>query len=454
MPTSRVVRIERIDIVGREQVSRAQVERALRLEGLEVGGELTIPDDERIVRVREQLRATGYFSLVNPRVRAVPGSRHRVVLIIELEERASISVTDVYGATSRFTPFHGGLEVVERNFLGRGIHLGGGFVWGTLPDTPRSRRQQAYRAFVEAPRLGSAPLGALGSAYFISAGEPYRVAGELDDPDPDLFRTFDYTRIGGVLGLTFPVAPQLNLGVDYRFEHIHASVPAEPTYFAPDGQVAPVDLDVLDGRHRLAAAHFSLAWDGRRTAAVIGKGGRVALDVQLSSIALGSEYDYVKVVVGGAYTFRLPWKHWLTPSLTVGQVAGAAPRFEQFFVGDAAAWTPGREQGLRYSTRNAVDVFQTGIDKREFGVMFGTVDLEYVWPLFRRARTRAVYSGDFFFSAGVFTLVGDESERHMWRRLDEWVVPVGFNANLGIRIDTAIGVFDISVGNVLQRVPL
>jgi hypothetical protein len=159
-------------------------------------------------------------------------------------------------------------------------------------------------------------------------------------------------------------------------------------------------------------------------------------------------------MVGGAYTFRLPWRHWLTPSLTVGQVAGAAPRFEQFFAGDASAWTPGREQGLRYSTRNAIDVFGTGIDKREFGVMFGGGDLEYVWPLFRRARTRAIYSGDFFFSAGVFTLVGDAEERARWRELGEPVVPVGFNANLGIRIDTAIGVFDLSVGNLLQRVPL
>jgi outer membrane protein insertion porin family len=51
-------------------------------------------------------------------------------------------------------------------------------------------------------------------------------------------------------------------------------------------------------------------------------------------------------------------------------------------------------------------------------------------------------------------LAGDESERRARRAAGDLAAPVGFNANLGLRLDTALGTFDLSVGNVLRRTPL
>jgi hypothetical protein len=65
-----------------------------------------------------------------------------------------------------------------------------------------------------------------------------------------------------------------------------------------------------------------------------------------------------------------------------------------------------------------------------------------------------VYGGDLFFGAGLFTLVGDAQERGRRKLARERVAPLGFNANIGVRIDTAAGTFNISVGNVLRRTPL
>ena len=62
-------------------------------------------------------------------------------------------------------------------------------------------------AFLELPDLGHSPVGLLGSAYFISASEPYRVSGERDDPSPTRFHALDYNRLGGVLGLTIAFTP-------------------------------------------------------------------------------------------------------------------------------------------------------------------------------------------------------------------------------------------------------
>lgn len=450
----RRLQIERVEIVGREQVSLRQIQSVLRREGLIRGADIVWPTDPRIERARERLRATGYFKRVTLRLEPIEGSLDRVVLVIDLEERSTVEITNLYLGSSRMTPLRAGASVAERNFLGAGVHVGGSLMWSTLPQIDKARRQQAYKVFAQAPRLGDGNLGVLGSAYLVSASEPYRVAGEENDPDPDLFRTYDYSRVGGIVGVTFPVLPELELGVDYRFERIDALLPADPIYVRPGRGPEPVDLAMLPDRHRLTAAHFGITWDGRRQAFVEGKGGRIGLDLSLSSPALGSEYEYVKLVAAGAYTMRLPWGHWLTPIAQGGQIAGRAPVFEQFYSGDLSDWTPGREQSLRFSTRNPIDVFGTGIDTRTFGVIFGRFDLEYVWPLFRRTRTRGVYGGDLVLSAGVFTLVEDRDDRAARRERGEIIAPVGFNADFGLRLDTAVGTVSLTVGNVLRRTPL
>lgn len=451
---ARVLRIDRVVITGREQVSERQVLTILEREGLVAGTDLLWPEDQRVDRVRDRLRATGYFKRVTLRVVPRPGSEERVELHVDVAERSTVSIADVYLGTSRLTPFRGGIALTERNFLGRGVLLGGALIWGTQPNVERSRRQQAYKAFAEAPRLLSAPLGLLASGWFVSASEPYRVTGPEDDPDPSHFRTFEYDRIGGQVGVSFPVTPRLELAADYTFERVTAFLPQAPMRVDEAGELRPVDLHMREGAHRHTSVDFGLTYDGRDELFLVGKGGRFAIDVQASSPATGSQYEYVKIVAAGAYSLRLPWRHWLTPSASGGQISGRAPLFERFYSGDLSPWTPGREQGLRYSTRNPIDVFGTGIDTREYGNLFGRVDVEYAWPLFRRTRTRGVYGGDLYLSLGVFTLVGDAAERARRRAAGERIAPVGAAVDLGLRLDTALGTFSLSVGNVLRRTPL
>lgn len=454
-PEVRGVVIADLRVHGLEQTPPARVLDVLRAEGLTEGVTLLWPEDARVQRARARLLQTEAFERVTLRLRPLPGDPGRVSLAIEVEERSSLEITDLYLGTSRFTPFRGGLQALERNFLGRALQIGGGFVWGTLPrQVPRSRRQQAFRLHLAAPRLHGSRVGLAGTIYVHSASEPYRIAGREDDPDPALFRTVDYGRIGGILGTTFRPADRLVFGLDYRFERVGALLPENPVYTAPGGAVTPIDLELLPGVHRLTSVNLGLNYDGRDEAARLGKGARVALDLQLSSPLVGSEYEYIKLVAGGAYTFRLPWRHWITPSLVAGQIAGRAPRFERFFAGDLSDWTPGRELGLIYTTRSPVDVFGTGIDRRVLGSLFARLDLEYVWPLFQRNRVRGIKAGYLVWSTGVFTFAGDADERAKRRAAGEWAAPLGFNANFGLRLETVIGAVELTVGNVLRRTPL
>ncbi len=451
----RSLRIARIEVLGNEQVPAQIILETLRSEELAVDAALLWPEDSRVERARQRLLGTGNFERVTLKIRPVAGDPTAAALIVDVEERGSLAVTDLYLGNSRMTPFRGGLQVREHNFLGRSIHIGGGFIWGTRPPAiPNSRRQQGGRVFIESPRLAGTRVGLGGELYVLAASDPYRVAGAEDDPDPALFRTVDFTRIGGLLGVTIPLVSDLSLGVDYRFERVSAFLPKDPRYYEPSGESRPVDLYLLDGIHRQTAAHFRLGWDGRDQAVAIGIGGRFALDVQVSSPLVGSEYEYIKLVAGGAYTFRLPWGHWITPTLVAGQIAGDAPRYERFFTGDLSDWTPGRELGFIYTTRRAIDVFGTGIGARAFGDLFARFDLEYVWPLFQGSRVRGIKGGHLFISTGVFTLVEPRELRELRRARDQMVAPVGLNANLGLRLDTVIGTLDLSVGNILRRTPL
>ncbi len=450
--TRRIIELERVEVRGLQHVSRRQISEVLDREGLVEGSEIVWPEDTRVRRARERLRNTGYFKSVTLVLEPIEGSESAGALVVDVKERSTVSVDRVYLGSSELTPFRGGVAVTERNFAGFGVLLGGSFVWSSLPSIPRGRRQQSYSVYAEAPQLSDSRIGLLGGAFVISAGEPYRVSGAEDDPAPSHFRSFDYTRAGGVFGVTFPVMAHLSLGADYRFERVDALLPVQSARAEPDALLA--ELDVRDGAHRLTVARLSVDYDGRQQSFLTGKGAHVGVDVQLSSSGLGSQYEYAKLVALGAYTIRLPWRHWLTPRAQAGQIIGKAPRFEQFYSGDLSQWTPGREESLRFSTRNPIDVFGTGIDTRTFGAMFGRFDLEYVWPVFRRTRNRGVYGGDLFFSLGVFTLAEDADGRRRRRQADQRVAPTGFNADMGLRLDTALGTVRITVGNVLQRSPL
>src|SRR5205807_773514 len=80
--------------------------------------------------------------------------RGAVVLVVEVEERGTLVINEIFAATSAATLFWGGTDLAETNFLGRGINLGAGFVASTQPLVPDAHAGLGIRLHVGVPPLG------------------------------------------------------------------------------------------------------------------------------------------------------------------------------------------------------------------------------------------------------------------------------------------------------------
>jgi hypothetical protein len=102
------------------------------------------------------------------------------------------------------------------------------------------------------------------------------------------------------------------------------------------------------------------------------------------------------------------------------------------------------------STASAPNILGTRPDKPSYGQVGGTAALEYSGRLFRGTGKRRVYGGDWFIGAGLWGLAESDElrtrDRPFWSSL-----PIDFFADAGVRIDTDVGVFELTAANALGR---
>jgi hypothetical protein len=109
-----------------------------------------------------------------------------------------------------------------------------------------------------------------------------------------------------------------------------------------------------------------------------------------------------------------------------------------------------RALGLVLSTAAPLSLLGTRSDKPSYGDVGGLVTVEYARELFRGSGKNRVYGGDIFFAVGMWGL-GENSDLRtrdtsLWKSL-----PIDAYADAGVRIDTDIGVFELTIANALGR---
>lgn len=441
--------LENIEIRG---VSRTHPRVVLRYVPFKPGDVIDV-DDPEVELTRYRLLGTGFFRDVQFSLRK--GSRRGlVVLVIDVEERNTIIINDLWMGLSKDADRNGvakpltaylGLDAADTNLAGTGITLGGAVAVATDQLALRVR-------FLDPAVLGSHWMMG-GTLLFNDAKDFFGNANVQYYPGQlrgvPAYAVVEYTRLGGSLGIGRDLSVATQAWFHYRLESIDASVP-----FASHlrgGVTEPIEFDIIPGRSVLSAARVTVQHDTRDQPFLPTRGWFVSLTGEVT--VPFSDYSYQRVDVDASRWWKLPWKqHVLRLQMFGGAIAGDAPFFEQYYVNDFTDFRPGRVLGLNFDRRPPPDFFHTAIIEVRRGEYAAKLGLEYRIPLYRGARS--VYGIDLFLSSGLYAVAGRRDINRPPRGFSGVQrVPFDFTANLGFRMDTSAGGFVFAFANTIGLLP-
>ncbi len=439
-------RLERIEVRGNHKTQTALILREVGL----VPGDVVAANDARVGLARLRLLSLGFFLDVH--LSLARGERRGLAtLVVEVEERGTVILDAVYLGTSQATAVWGGLAATERNLFGRGLSLGGGFVGSTRPKVAGSEPGFAGALHMAGPPTFFSGRLALQASFTASRGsEFFRTSGGDGSSAPADFVAANVRRLGGTVGAGRVLSRTFFLLGEARFESIRADLPGDRTQTTPDGQIVEIPFAVRDGASHLATLGLTLDIDSRSDPVLPRGGHHISLSVEASTSALASNYGFVKGVAQSSSYFLLRSGHVIGIHGFLGGIAGDAPYFDRFFVGDLNQLLPPRALGLNFSTQPSFDFLGTGSAARRYNNLAGRVLVEYAVPVW--SRHGLLYRGDAFAAFGVFALSNPDDLRNSNLSLSHAVAP-DLTADLGIRLDTYIGIFTLSVANAIGRIP-
>jgi outer membrane protein insertion porin family len=433
--------IDEIVVRGNHKTEKSIIIAEAAALGL-VQGAAVDASDPRVEAVRYRLLALGYF--LDVRLSVTRGaSRGGVVLVVEVEERGTIVINELFPSTSAATAFWGGADVSETNFLGRGINVGGGFVASTTPSVPGAHAGLGLRLRAVVPPIGG-PYGLSLSAtgLYNDGSEFYRLPGApADDPDPRNYVATRVKRAGGVVGVGKDFRTHLHLGLDFREEAVKAELPAGPA-------TLPINYMIMEGSSRVGSGRVSLDLDTRSDPILPRSGMRLGVSLETASSIFGSSYTFVKGIFEGSFYRPMPRGHALGFHLFMGGIAGDAPYFDRYFIGDLNLLLPRRALGINFSTLPSRNLLDTSIAHHRYDQYAARALVEYAIPVWRRRGF--VYGGDAFVAVGLLG-VGSPGDFIPAGASGWQALPIDLTADLGIRLDTYIGIFTVSIANALTR---
>jgi outer membrane protein assembly factor BamA len=423
-------RIERVEVRGNRRTATAVVKESVLVRA----GELVSADDPRLELSRFRLLGTGLFYDV--RLHLERGSaRGRAIVVVEVIERGTLVLHDLWWGTSRAVAGWGGVDLTDTNFIGRGLQLGGAALITAAPAMPGGQIQYALRLQMFDPHIAKTPLFLAAALLFHDASEPFQVKGPDWDGSPANFVAVHYRRGGGALGFGLELGGFARARADYRYERVE--VGSAPLY----GKSG-----LRSGNLSLLA--FAFERDTRADPVLTPAGSRLVIESEFAVGAMGSSWDFFKLTLSYQQWLRLRWGHVLSLGALFGFITGDAPLFERYFLGDLDPLLPSRALGLTLSTLAPRNLLHSGIARERYAPLAGRLMVEYAIPLFRGGRQ--VYGGDIFFDLGLVSIAtpGDLRNANRWQE-----VPLDLLLDVGIRLDTVIGTFHLSLANTLGRLP-
>jgi outer membrane protein assembly factor BamA len=387
---------------------------------------------------RLRLLATGYFRQAQFGMR--PGAQKgHVVLQITVEDRNSYLLSDLFIGSSRRSPFWGGLDVVDGNFLGYGQVARAAFVAGF--------DQYAFEAGWADPSLGSSNVSLAIRLHYLNGQERAYSLTPRAGLTPPNFLDLNYRRAGGLASIGYQLHPLFGLFLDIELDLIHASTPR-------------LDLTspfIRAGDSRVLSARLAAEFDNRDDPVMPRRGLRAHLSAEGASASVASSYDYLKLLLQLGLAVEAHPGHILRFEGLGGWIIGGAPFFKRFFIGDLSDLIPARALGLNMSSRPAPDFFGMGAGQLAYETIAMRFAVEYALPLIDRL--------DLFDRVELFLLCGIYGATTPSSRRDDINLgikpnpgdrvgfPLDLTLDLGVRLETSIGVFGLSFANGIALIP-
>lgn len=421
-------------------------------------GDLIDVSDPAFELARFRLLVTGFFRDVELSLEK-GSARGRVVLIVNVVERNTIVVNDIAMGLAADADVNGnaqpltayaGISAAETNLAGTGITLGGAIAG--------AQDKLALRARFLDPAF-------LGSSWMVSGTLIYNdshdyfgnsVVGSAD-PENELplgnSAVVAYTRFGGQLGLGRDLTLSTQAWGHLRLETIDASYPLSASHYRGFDR-EPIDFDIIRGRSLLATVQLGLQHDTRDHPFLPTRGWLATLTGEFSVLPSALDYDFQKIEFRAERWWLLPFgRHVVQLDMYGGAIAGRAPFFEQFYVGDLTDFLPDRVLGMTFDRRPPPNFLGTEIVEERYGKYAFKVTGEYRIPLYRGRRS--IYGIDVFASFGVY---GMADERTIAEPPSGYTgaarIPIDLTGNIGFRADTSAGGFTFAFANALSFIPL
>ncbi len=402
-------------------------------------------DEEKVQLSRIRLMALGYFKDINM-VLEKGSDRGRVMLVVEVEERNTIIIDDVFLGFSKTNPLWFGAGVSDINFLGRGLVLSGGAV--------ASEHQQAFRLSTFWPSVFNSRFQTGFQILYINGRELVladRISSNTGQPICDQLGSFDqslpYTRAGGVVNAGLRMDRVHRISVDLHVEHIDAQI-RDPRDANGDrcrnypfhGYLMPGK----DGQSTLSSLSFRFERDTRNDFFLPSSGMYLLINVELASKVFGSDYEFSKYFFKFEQSYRAFLNHAFRFTVSGGLIQDVgefgSPFFTRFFVGDYALFQIDKDSLPRNLELNFSEV-------ADYGDLMASFSIEYDIPLWS--------DGEFFYRGYVYTAANFSyvTKAEFLKSVEEeWSGrtkrPVSLD--VGFKFNTPIGLFTLSFGYVFD----
>jgi outer membrane protein assembly factor BamA len=426
-PTPPRYLIERIEFHGLERTQEDAIRKHLAVREGEV------LDEERVLVTRLRLGQLRWFSRVDTRVER-GSARGLVVLVFDVDERNTLSLSELFIGSTEAQSIYGGFGLAEGNAFGEGLELHGAFVYGGSPaQLPLAPARFSVRADLRVPEVnvGLPSRVSLGvSALWIRGEEFACLDDECEAFEGSLGQAprLRYVRAGGALEAAVRVSPFARIAAGVRGEHVEGVLRAgRADPLTGVGAVPPLLL----GTSTLTALTAEYARDSRDDVFFPTDGSRIDLRGVLGSRAFGGDYEYSRWSLDVEKDLAVWRGHALRLLASAGVAQGDAPFFERFYAADLAYFSIGPALGraleLNFSTDSRYDAA---------AAMAG---LEYGIPLWRAGRV--LQRGYLALGARWVHTMRTPGE---WSRTPLSRSPLSCEAAL--RVDTPVGVFNLSAG--------